>query len=239
MSSLAISGIKRAPRPLPIEQNRSVPVEPLQNSQLHNNPVTEDSGAKFAKNIVCSAIRAAGRQLESTVDVISDNSFVRVPFRFLTEVVRNGTSSSVQNILKNKKVSSKVWIDGVKKGLENAAATVVFEPNRYANSLARVGAGFVNMLVRFTARLGMVALEVISPEEVIFEGMPDELVARSIGRIIKPFSDNPMTGLLTRFAEQLVINVGLDKMFVKNNILPVVKEKMLQSSKLINIHNIV
>lgn len=226
MSSLAVSGIKRAPRPLPIEEDRSVPAKPLQNSQLHNNSTAEDTGAKLAKNVVCSAIRAAGRQVESTVDAISDNSFVRVPFRFLTEVIRNGSSASVQNILENKKVSSKVWIEGVKKGLENTAATVVFEPNRYSNSLARVGAGFVNMLIRFTARLGMVALEVISPEEISFEGMPDELATRSIGRIIKPFSDNPMTGLLTRFAEQLVINVGLDKMFVKNRILPVIKEKI-------------
>ena len=52
----------------------------------------EDKG--WIRNIVDSGFRAASRQAEVMFDVISDNQFVRVPFRIATEFVRNGATAS-------------------------------------------------------------------------------------------------------------------------------------------------
>ncbi len=235
-SNLAISAVGRVPVTAvlpqasrqPIQRQEPVQAKPVSSKQSFDN----DERTGLIKNISCSAIRAFGRFTEASVEAIGDNPLVRVPFRFLTEVVRNGSSASIHNIATNKKVTKKLWIDGAKKGLENAVATAVFEPNRYTGTFARVGAGFANMLVRFTARVALVALAVVSPSELGIEGMPDDLAVRSIGRVIKPFSDNPIVGFGTRFVEQLLINFGTDKMFLRNHILPVVKEKIATSKKL-------
>lgn len=235
-SSLAISAVGRTPVTAvlpqvyrqPMQRQEFVQAKPVFSKQTSSN----DEKTGLIKNISCSAIRAFGRFTEASVDAIGDNPLVRVPFRFLTEVVRNGSSASIHHIATNKKVTKKLWIDGAKKGLENAVATAVFEPNKYTNTFARVGAGFGNMLIRFTARIALVALEVVSPSELGLEGMPDDLAVRSIGRVIKPFSDNPVVGFGTRFVEQLLINFGTDKMFLKNKILPVVKEKIATGKKL-------
>ena len=197
--------------------------QPATKPALSNN---QESIARLAKDIVCSATRALGRQLESSVELISDNPIVRVPFRFLTEIIRNGTSGSVQSVLENKKVSSKIWFDGAKKGLENAVATAIFEPNKYTNTIARVGSGFANMLVRFAARLALVALEVISPNDIGLEEMPDDLAVRSLGRIVKPFSDSPFVGVGTRFLEQMLINRVKERKIISSHILPAVKQKI-------------
>ncbi len=229
-SSLAVSAVGRTPVTAVLPQPSRQPIQnqnPIQAKQVSSKQNSYDERTSLVKNISCSAIRAFGRFTEASVEAIGDNPFVRVPFRFLTEVVRNGSSASIHNIATNKKVTKQLWIDGAKKGLENAVATAVFEPNRYTGTFARVGAGFANMIVRFAARVALVALEVINPSELGVEGMPDDLAVRSIGRIIKPFSDNPIIGFGSRFVEQLLINFGTDKMFLKNNILPVVKEKIV------------
>ena len=185
-----------------------------------------DTARSVLCNLVDSSIRAAGRHAEATADVISANPLIRLPFRFLTEVTRNGTSASLQGIFENKKITKAIWLDGAKKAFENTAATAFFEPNRFKNSFTRVGAGFANMLIRFGARFGLMVLEVISPEEMNLDIAPDEFVSRSLGRVIKPFSDSPIVGIGSRFVEQVLINFGVEKLFVKNHVLPKFKTKL-------------
>lgn len=180
----------------------------------------DDSSSSWLKNIVDSSIRALGRQAESSFGIIADNAFVRIPFRFVTETVRNGTSGTVQRVLENKKVTATTWIGGAKKAVENATASAMFEPNRFKNSLARVGIGLLNMIIRLVSRIVLIAFDVLDPSSIDLQEVPDELFSRSLGRIIRPFTANPFIQLGTRFGEQVAINFGLDKLLVKNHLLP-------------------
>lgn len=190
-----------------------------------------DNSSSWLRNIVDSSIRALGRQAESSIGLISGNTFVRIPFRFLTETVRNGTAGTVQQVLENKKVTTTTWISGAKKAVENAAASAVLEPNRFKNSLARVGVGLLNMVIRLAARVAMIALDVLDPGALDLQEVPDELMSRSLGRIISPFANNPFIQLGTRFGEQVIINLGLDKLLVKNHLLPRLLNRAQKQSK--------
>ena len=171
------------------------------------------------RNFVDSLIRASGRQAEASIEVIKENPVIRVPFRFLTEVLRNGAGVSLQNLMDKKEVNKTIWLDSVRKSLENTAATIFIEPNMFTNQFARMFAGVLNMFIRFAARVALVVLNVLSPRNINLEKVPDEVLSRSLPRFIKPFSDNPIIGIVTRFLEQVVINFGLDNLFVKNHIL--------------------
>ncbi|GEM_PF-6813868 len=183
----------------------------------------EDKG--WIRNIVDSGFRAASRQAEVMFDVVSDNQFVRVPFRIATEFVRNGATASVQSVMDNKQMTKSVKLGVVRRTLENAIATTVFEPNKYSNTVARVGVGFLNMAVRFGARIALVVLNVVDPADVDIADTPDEFFSRSLGRVIRPLSANPVVGFATRFGEQLFINLGLEKLFLKNHLIPKIQTK--------------
>lgn len=190
-------------------------------------PVTKNGKENlnyWVTNIIDSGLRALGRQAEVTFDLISQNQFARIPFRFASELVRNGSAQAVQNVLEDKKLSRSFQLKVLRKTLENTAATAFFEPNRYQNSFVRVGIGFLNMAVRFASRVALVAINVISPEDIEIDGLPDEFGSRSLGRIIRPFSESPVVGLLTRFGEQILINFGLEKMLLRNHVLSKLSE---------------
>jgi hypothetical protein len=200
------------------------------NTNTSNNPQSfmsklssEDKG--WIKNITDSAFRAASRQAETMFDVVSDNQFVRVPFRIATEFLRNGTTATVQSVMDDKKMTKSIKLGVVRKTLENAVATAVFEPNKYTNTAARMGVGFLNMLVRFGARIALVVLNVVDPADVDVADAPDEFLSRSFGRIIRPLSANPAVGFATRFGEQVFINLGLEKLFLKNHLIPKIQTK--------------
>lgn len=189
---------------------------------------------QWMRNVVDSGFRALGRQAEVSVEAISGNQFVRVPFRFVTDFVRNGAAQGVQNILNDRNFSSGFKLNVLRRTLENAVATAFFEPNRYESSFVRVGIGFLNMTVRFAARVALVALDVLSPEDIEVESLPDEFGSKSLGRIIRPFSNNPLIGFSTRFVEQVIINFGLDKMFLRNHLLSKLNERPS-----VNVHKVV
>lgn len=183
----------------------------------------EDKG--WIRNLVDSGFRAASRQAEVTFDVISDNQFVRVPFRFATEFLRNGATASVQSAMEDKKMTKSVKLNIVRRTLENTIATAVFEPNKYSNTIARVGVGFLNMAIRFGARIALVVLNVVDPADVDVADVPDEFFSRSLGRVIRPLSANPVVGFATRLGEQVFINLGLEKLFLKNHLIPKIQTK--------------
>lgn len=183
----------------------------------------------WIKNIVDSGIRAVGRQTETMFDAIADNQFLRVPFRFVSELARNGATTQVQNMMENKKMTKGAGLTIIRKTLENTAATAVFEPNKYQSTVARVGVGFLNMIIRFGARVALVAVNVLEPGDIDLEGVPDEFVSRSFGRIIRPLSSNPIVGLAARFGEQLFINFGLEKLFVKKHLIPKIQNKQAET----------
>ena len=205
----------------PLQQKNRVPAN--QPGGFVSKISNEDKG--WIRNIVDSGFRAASRQAEVMFDVISDNQFVRVPFRIATEFVRNGATASVQSVMENKQMTKSVKLGVVRRTLENAVATTLFEPNKYSNTVARVGVGFLNMAVRFGARIALVVLNVVDPADVDVADAPDEFFSRSLGRVIKPLSANPVVGLATRFGEQLFINFGLEKLFVKNIVMPKIQTK--------------
>lgn len=198
---------------------------PVAVTELTYDKGVRDTARSVLQNLVDSSIRAAGRQAEATVEMINGNPLIRLPFRFFTEVTRNGTSASLQGIFENKRITKAVWLGGAKKALENTAATAFFEPNKFKNGFIRIGAGFTNMLIRFASRFGLMILEVISPEEMNLDMAPDEFISRSLGRVIMPFSDSPIVGITSRFLEQVLINFGIEKLFVKNHVLPRFKTK--------------
>lgn len=160
--------------------------------------------------------RGAARYLEYTG---LNDSLVRVPFRFLTETVRYGTSASVEKLIDGNKIGKEVWFTSLRKALENTTATVVFEPNKYTNRVVRVGVGFANMFIRFAARVGLLAMNFLSPEEAEIENVADEFLGRSLLRSVYIDSEKPFLGIIGRTIEQLGINAVLAKLPIKNKLL--------------------
>lgn len=184
-------------------------LERPQEQVTNKKPTTENIFS--LQNLFDSIFRAVIRYMEA---VTISNPLVRLPFRFFTEVIRNGTNGLVEKVSKKEKITKEVWSSGVRRSLENTIATIVFEPNKYDNRWVRVAVGFANMMVRLGARVLLAGLDVISASENI-----DELTARAIPRALYFDSTSPVVGIASRFAEQMGINALLAKMPIKNKLL--------------------
>jgi len=164
-----------------------------------------------------AVFRGLVRYLESST---FSSSVVRLPFRFITETVRYGTGMSIGKLLEGNKIEKEVWITSLRKALENTTATIIFEPNKYNNRFVRMGVGFANMFVRFAARVGLVALNFVTPGEAEIENIADEFLGRSLLRGIYIDSEKPLLGIAGRTIEQLGINAVLAKLPIRNRVIP-------------------
>ncbi len=180
-------------------------------------------------SIVDALFRALGRYLE--VSFMKENPFVRLPFRYISETVRYGVSRLVKNKLikdiKEKTDTTKEWVTGLKKAIEITIGSAVIEPNLYEERFARVGAGFLNTIVRFLARTGLVLTKILNKENLNSKTLLDESFVRTSARLIYSDTDNtPLrVGLLT--LEQLFINQWLAQMPLKEHVLPwLIKQKI-------------
>lgn len=164
-----------------------------------------------------AVFRGLVRYLESTS---FNDSIVRLPFRFITETARYGTGMTMGKLIEGKKIDKEIWLTGLRKALENTAATVIFEPNKFNNRFVRMGVGFANMFVRFAARVGLVALNFVTPQEAEIENIADEFLGRSLLRGIYIDSEEPLLGIAGRTVEQLGINAVLATLPIKNRVIP-------------------
>jgi hypothetical protein len=169
-------------------------------------------------------IRAIGRFIESST---IQNPYLRIPFRFLTEIFRYGGGASINGLIKNEKADKASYLKSLRKALENTAATIILEPNNYENRFTRVLVGFANNFIRIAVRIGLALVNVIDAGDVDTEGVADEFLGRSVFRSIYSPSTNPVVGTFVRFLEQAGINFCLGKMPVKNFVLP----KMIQKTR--------
>lgn len=129
--------------------------------------------------------------------------------RPLTEFVRYFGADSIEKSLKKEKVTNQVWSNSIRRALENSLATVLFEPNKFENRGARIFIGFLNNLVRFAARVALVVLSFINPEDINPSDFLDESLSRTFPRGLYLDTTNPLIGAGVRTVEQLVINSGL------------------------------
>ena len=178
-------------------------------------------------SLVDAGLRAAGRYTE--ISFMRESPFVRLPFRYASETVRYGLSRMVKDKVKDikeKAVPAKeMWLTGFKKAIEITAGSAVIEPNLFDERFARVGAGFLNTVVRLIGRGGLVFSKIINVENLNLEILPDEFIARTSARLIYTETDSQpvRVGLLT--LEQLFINQWLAKMPLKEHILPWLTKK--------------
>ncbi len=171
-------------------------------------------------NAISSLIDAAGRGVFRFLE--PDNKY-RPLYRLGTEFIRKGTEGSVINSLESKKITKEVWTTGLKRAFENAAATIVLEPNLSDSRFKRVLMGLGNMLIRFGARIGLFALNVIDSDELGINDLHEQLFARGFGRIVYTSSTNPVLGIGVRAIEQALINFSLHTFKPVNKLLSFIK----------------
>jgi len=137
-----------------------------------------------------------------------------------TETVRHG----VVDMTRNGKVKAKTFVDLLKgfgtslktafpRIAENVGATVVIDPIKYTHPLARMAAGFANVLGRLTIRSGLVAVGSAPSSGLILENAIDEVVGKSGFRMIN-FGKGPLK-LVSLFLEQIGINEMISKLPIK------------------------
>ncbi|MBI3590034.1 MAG: hypothetical protein HY094_01490 [Candidatus Melainabacteria bacterium] len=194
----------------PILEKDTIPHAKLEINLANNTPI---SGVP---SLIDSSIRGIGRYFETLID----NYFIRIPFRFITETFRYGSSRSIQNILENKKADKELWITGVKKSLEITIGAAIIDPNRQSGYLARAGTGFLNMATRLGARAGMTALKILNKKQLNFKTLVDEFLSRTFCRIVYLASENPVIGIGCRTIEQFLINEWVRHLPFANKILP-------------------
>ena len=179
-------------------------------------------------SVVDAAIRATGRYIE--VSTMKENPILRLPFRYISETIRYGLSRLVQNKLVNDvkekiKTAKEIWVEGLQKAIEITVGSGFVEPNLFDERLQRVGAGFLNTIIRLVARGGMVLSKMANKENLNLKKLLDEFIARTCARLIYFDTDQApiRLGLLT--LEQLFINQWLAMNPVKEHVLPWITKK--------------
>ena len=182
-------------------------------------------------SIVDAALRATGRFIE--VKTMKENPVLRLPFRYISETVRYGLSRLVKNKLitdlKEKiKTAKEIWIEGLKKSIEITIGSGIIEPNLFDERLQRVGAGFLNTIVRLIPRGVLVFTEFLDKKNLNLKKLLDEFIARTAARLIYFDTDQAPIRLGFLTLEQLFINQWLAKMPLKEYVLPwLMKQKVL------------
>lgn len=168
-------------------------------------------------NLLDSALRSPGRWVEI---FFCESTYIRPAIRIATETVRH----SVVDMARNGKVKTKTFMDLIKgfgvslktafpRIAENVGATVVIDPIKYTHPLARLAAGFANVLGRLTIRSGLVAVGSAPSSALVLENAFDEVVGKSGFRLIN-FGKGPLK-LLSLFLEQIGINEMISKLPIK------------------------
>ena len=187
-------------------------------------------------SIVDAGIRALGRYIE--ISSMRESPLIRLPFRYGSETVRYGLSrlvkrSLAEDIKEKVKAAKEIWIEGLKKSIEITVGSGFIEPNLFDERLQRVGAGFLNTIVRLVPRGALVFSNFLDKENLNLKKLLDEFIARTSARLIYADTENaPLrVGLLT--LEQLFINQWLAKMPVKEYVLPwIMKQEENAEAKL-------
>lgn len=166
-------------------------------------------------SIYDSLVRGIGRYYETFMD----NYFLRVPFRFATEVFRYLTSRAFLNCFTKEKTDKQLLITGIKKSLEITLGTALVDPNRQTNHFERMKTGFLNMVARLGIRLGFVGLNILDKKHFSFKTLIDEFLSRTLCRMIYLDSNDLIIGIGCRTFEQFVINEWVRKLPFGNQIL--------------------
>lgn len=196
------------------KESKTISQADLAKNIMNNTPI---SGMP---SILDSLIRGVGRYLE----VLMESQLIRVPFRFFTEIIRYGSSRSLQDILSKKELDhKKLWITGIKKSLEITIGTAIVDPNRQTNRLVRMGTGFLNMVARTAARGGLTLAKILDKTQCGLRTLTDEFLSRTFCRIIYLDSENPIIGIGCRTLEQFGINEWIRHLPVNNKILAKLK----------------
>ena len=202
----------------------------VQGEENNSKPKKTYYGINFGlTSIVDSVLRALGRFLESSF--MKEKLIVRLPFRYISETIRYGVSRMIQNI-KEKKPIQDLWITGLKKSIEITFGSGFIEPNLFDERLQRVGAGFLNTIVRLIGRGGLVLSKVLSKENFNLKILLDEFVARTSARLIYFDTDNSMLRMGALTLEQLFINQWLAKLPIKEYVLPWLTKQEITNSNL-------
>ena len=191
-------------------ENKIIPHAKLEINSANNTPI---SGLP---SLIDSSIRGVGRYFETLID----SYFIRIPFRFITEILRYGSSRSIQNTIANKKSDKELWITGIKKSLEITIGAAIVDPNRQNSHLVRIGTGFLNMATRLGARAGMTALSILNKKQFSLKTLVDEFLSRTLFRAVYLASENPVIGIGCRTIEQFLINEWVRHLPFANKILP-------------------
>lgn len=180
-------------------------------------------GIEGLPSIVDASLRAVGRYTE--VSFLKELPIARLSFRYASETVRYGLSRMVKDRKEKVMHLKEMWITGLKKAIEITAGSAIIEPNLFDERFARIGAGFLNTVVRLLGRGGLVFAKFVNVENLNLEILPDEFIARTAARVIWADTENQPAkiGLLT--LEQLFINQWLAKMPLKEYILPWLTKK--------------
>ena len=172
---------------------------------MRASPVTPS--ALSNKTNVISSLTDAG--MRGVFRFLEPDDKLRPLYRLGTEFIRKGAEGSVINVLEGERITKEVWSTGLKRALENAAATVVLEPNLSDSRFKRVLLGLGNMLIRFGVRVGLFGLNIISSDELGINDLHEQLFARGFGRVVYTASDDPVMGIGVRAFEQALINLSL------------------------------
>ncbi len=153
-------------------------------------------------SILDSVIRGIGRYYETLID----NYFNRVGFRFVTELLRYTSSRSLLNLFLKNKFDSNLLKVALKKSLEITIGTAIIDPNKEEKRTKRMGEGFLNMVSRLGARVGLVGLGLLDKKQFSFKPLIDEFLSRTLCRVLYLKSENPILGIGCRTVEQFAIN---------------------------------
>lgn len=158
----------------------------------------------FVGRLYDAGFRGVMRYLEASK---FGGTLIRIPFRAVAELLRHGTGASLDLIVNKQKVTKAVLLPTVRRALENTVATTIIDPNNIGSGkVMRMIAGFANMVCRLAARVLLTALDVVDPGDLDMESLSDELVGRTLPRVICTDTMNPIIGIATRTIEQLGIN---------------------------------
>lgn len=157
-----------------------------------------------AKIMADALLRAFGRGLEP-----KDNPLFRGLIRGPFELCRKYAEVIYSNFLDGKKtlINSKEAKVASTRAFEHVPATMLFESNVY-EGLGKIGAGFVNVLLRLGTRYGSHKAGAIDFKDFLGVGPVKEVIVKTLGRVGGlVFTENPF---ISRVFEQSLINTGIN-----------------------------
>ena len=179
-------------------------ISPVQNKPASAKAISKVNYGSFFGRLYDASIRGVMRYFETSK---FSGSLMRIPFRAVSELLRHGTGASLDQIVKDGKVTKAVLFPAARRALENTLATAIIDPNNLnSGRVMRMVAGFANMVVRLAARILLTALDIGDPGDLDMELLGDELIGRTLPRAICTDKINPIIGIGVRAIEQLGIN---------------------------------